>query len=397
MTRTARLRAILLGTHLLVLLIVPVVLIASGSLARDLEESRTEELAEQAALVALLIEAGTPLIDVEPYVQAGLRRVDASGVVVETNGPRLGADLGELPEVAAALQGRPATAVRSVLPQGGQARVWAFASHPLVDGAVVVNRPVRKRRQALEDISSRPGLVLLLAAAVLLAVVGGQVIARAIDDLERQRRQVEDRLRHNQDFAANASHEFKTPLTTLLGTVELLADDDEMPAEQRRTFLDNALTDLLRLRRLVDGLLQLARIEGTETILLDLDEVLRDTARGRAPISGSAGRVPGDAAQLGVALDNLLENGARHGGPNLRIEAWSGPQEAGFDVVDEGSGPVDPRAFERFFTTSEDRMGTGLGLPLVRAIAEAHGGRAELVASGEGETRFRVVLPSRGG
>ena len=395
MTRSARLRALLLGTHLLVLLIVPVVLLASGSLARDLADSRTEELSEQAALVALLVEAGTPLVDVEPYVEAGLRLVDAQGVVVETNGPRLGADLSELPEVAAALGGTPATAVRSVLPEGGEARVWAFAAHPLWEGAVVVNRPVRKRRQALEDISSGPGLALTLAAAVLLAVLGGQLIARALDDLERQRKQVEDRLQHNKDFAANASHEFKTPITTLLGTVELLADDPEMPAAQRSTFLDNARTDLQRLRRLVDGLLQLARVEGTEPGVLDLDQLLRDTVAGRASLAGRAGQVPGDPRQLAVALDNLLENAARHGGPSVRVEAWRKPHEAGFDVIDDGPGPVDPRAFERFFTTSDERMGTGLGLSLVRAIAEAHGGRAELVGSGEGETRFRVALPVR--
>jgi signal transduction histidine kinase len=212
------------------------------------------------------------------------------------------------------------------------------------------------------------------------------------------------RLRYISEFAGNVSHEFKTPVSSLRGTVELLRDDDDMPPEQRARFLENALSDLDRLSRLVGGLLRLARAEeGGARAVFSLDDVVADVCArhrdggGDVSHSGAAARVDANREQIDSAVGNLVENALRHGGPDVKVQvvgftdgAWTG-----VDVIDDGPGisPANlPKVFDRFFTTDRAKGGTGLGLALVRAVMEAHGGRVE-VESVLGRTRLRVVLP----
>lgn len=211
------------------------------------------------------------------------------------------------------------------------------------------------------------------------------------------------RMAYISEFAGNVSHEFKTPVSSRRGTIELLRDDpadDAMPPEQRARFLDNALADLDRLSNLVGGLLRLARAEeGGPHEDVDVDALADEVAArlGGVVASGSAGSVAGVREQLTAVVTNLLENAKRHGGPHVRVERWRRGELAGFDVVDDGPG-IDPRhlsqLFDRFFTTDRDRGGTGLGLALVKAVAEAHGGSVQ-AHSTPGETRFVVALRIR--
>jgi signal transduction histidine kinase len=213
---------------------------------------------------------------------------------------------------------------------------------------------------------------------------------------------LEARLAYIGEFAGNVSHEFRTPISTLRGTVELLRDDTDMPAEQRATFLENALQDLDRMDRLVTGLLALARAEQLQGAReVSLSEVIAAVA-GRYPgvtTEGSAGVVQGDPAQLETALTNLVQNALRYGGTNVQVRmvGWASDDTTGIDVLDDGPGISEknvPRIFDRFFTTDRAGGGTGLGLALVRAIAAAHGGQVT-VESGAGRTCFRVSLPVR--
>jgi signal transduction histidine kinase len=107
--------------------------------------------------------------------------------------------------------------------------------------------------------------------------------------------------------------------------------------------------------------------------------------------------VDANREQLESAASNLVENALRHGGPGVKVEVVGFTEGAwtGVDVIDDGPG-ISPanlkKVFDRFFTTDRAKGGTGLGLALVRAVLEAHGGRVE-VESAPGHTRFRLVLP----
>ena len=209
--------------------------------------------------------------------------------------------------------------------------------------------------------------------------------------------QLQSRLSYISEFAGNVSHEFKTPISTLRGTVELLRDDEDMPPQQRATFLANATKELDRLERLVTGLLRLARAEeGGTREEVDLDALLEGISE-RYPelhFTPGAGRVTGNREQLGIVVENLVANATRHG-KTVLLAGIATSERSGFEVQDDGPG-ISPanqaRVFDRFFTTERSDGGTGLGLALVRAIVQRHGGVIQL-ESRPGCTRFRITIP----
>src|SRR5690606_25938295 len=169
----------------------------------------------------------------------------------------------------------------------------------------------------------------------------------------------------------------------------------DMQPAQRRRFLDNALDELERLERLVDGLLDLARAEQShEGGYIELAELLdKLPARwGDVKVSDAAqaGRVEGSAAQLSTVLDNLIDNAFAHAGPDVDVvvrglAATDG--RTGFEVIDDGPGISVANVnqiFDRFFTTNREQGGTGLGLALVRRIVETHGGTIEEIGRASG-------------
>ncbi len=383
---------------------------------------------------------------------AGIRIVNDEGVVVASSGDSVGEDLSEDAEVRTALEGSQGLAIKPRPPVPLSARrtterfdtpsrhadVRVFVAVPIrkdgaVLGAVILSRTPRDDLQTFWSMVPRlsVGAVVALLLTVFLAASGGwrasrslNLLARAseriaagqvgaeepIEDAKGSRireaaqlaeamdtmaRRLRARLAYITEFAGNVSHEFKTPVSALRGTVELLRDDDAMPPAQRARFLDNALADLDRLSNLVGGLLRLARAEeGGPREDLDFDALIEEGLR-RFPgvaCSGSAGSVHGAREQLDAALANLVGNAVRHGGPNVRVERFRAPGRAGFRVFDDGPG-IDPahvaQLFNRFFTTDRARGGTGLGLALVKTIAEGHGGGVD-VESVPGETMFSV-------
>lgn len=224
-------------------------------------------------------------------------------------------------------------------------------------------------------------------------------VAELARDLRGMSGRLRERLAYIQEFASNVAHEFRTPITTLRGTVELIRDDVDMPPEQRSRFLGNALADLERTERLVGGLLALARVEGDRgRRAADLDamaENLRQTWPSLR-VDGRVGEVVCHPEQVESALRNLVGNAYAHGGDGVTVTLHL-ERSGGFvvvDVVDDGPGitPANlPRVFDRFFTTGRARGCAGLGLALVRAIARAHGGDV-VVESRPGRTRFRWTL-----
>ncbi len=218
---------------------------------------------------------------------------------------------------------------------------------------------------------------------------------------------LDGRARYISEFAANISHEFKTPLASMRGAAELLADAPEMDDATRQRFLGNILADVQRLDRLVSRLLQLSRIEATleHREVFDLRELVLEVVDGFAePALGyelpeAALMVNAHRSHIASSLRALIENALRHSEADgaVRVAAAAlDSHRALLQVTDEGSGISEAnqaRIFDRFFTTCGKSGGTGLGLAIVQTVVKAHGGEVRVnSALGEG-TVFTLELP----
>lgn len=216
------------------------------------------------------------------------------------------------------------------------------------------------------------------------------------------------------DFVANVSHELRTPLTVVRGAVETLQDDN-MPATVRQHFLTMAESNVLRMQRIVDDLLDLSRIESGGWLPNPVQQDLPALAEQITATLGDAARLKGvelrtdfaadactlyaDATACLQILSNLAENALRHTASGevvifstaTRSGVWLGVRDTG-----EGMDAVHvPRIFERFYRADSSRSraggGTGLGLAIVRHLTEAHGGSvraASVVGQGTTITAF---------
>lgn len=218
------------------------------------------------------------------------------------------------------------------------------------------------------------------------------------------------------DFVANVSHELRTPLTVVRGAVETLQDDD-MPAEVRSHFLRMAESNVYRMQRIVDDLLDLSRIESggwvPSPIELDVAAVaheiastLYDAARAktvlvRIDIPADASRLYADPTAVRQIFSNLAENALRHTETGeVVLFSVHGERETVIGVRDTGIG-IDavhlPRIFERFYRADPSRSreggGTGLGLAIVRHLCEAHGGTVGAVSKFNVGTTITASFP----
>ncbi|MFZ5625413.1 MAG: ATP-binding protein [Gemmatimonadota bacterium] len=201
------------------------------------------------------------------------------------------------------------------------------------------------------------------------------------------------------DFVANVSHEMRTPLTSISGYAETLLTDRPDPETAAR-FLEVILINARRMQRLVDDLLDLARLEAGRHQLrkepVDVAEAAREVwdsmaERARAAdvsfaldIAPEARRILADADALRQILTNLIDNALRYTPPGGRITCRAAAADGGVTVCleDTGSGIASdhlPRIFERFYRADPSRSrtegGTGLGLAIVKHLVEAHRGR----------------------
>ncbi len=260
-------------------------------------------------------------------------------------------------------------------------------------------RPLAQARTAAERVadSQDPSLRVPEGRA---DEVGGlaRAMNRMLSRLEDAQRRLRATLTEQQRFAADASHEMRTPLTALRGDIETLRRHDVPPAERAETLSDMAAS-VERLDRLVEGLLGLARVDGeaAEAERVDLGEMLAEIATAEECEGVDPGVVvTGDRAALRGMLMNLIDNGRTHGG-HVRVAVAAEDGSAVVRVEDDGPGiaPADrDRVFDRFYR-APDRRGTpgvGLGLPIAKATAERWGGSLRLLPSGTG-TSFEVRLP----
>src|SRR5579875_1658467 len=236
------------------------------------------------------------------------------------------------------------------------------------------------------------------------------------DSFSHMRDRLAEAFARQREFIADASHELRTPLTVIRGQLEVLAAQPDPSAEEVRRVERQVQAEVARISRLVDDLLVLTQAERTgflrpqeidlRAFVNELWDGLSLTAERRFEVGEvPAGTLHADPDRLAQALRNLGRNAIEHTRPGsglvrLEVAALSGGRVA-FAVLDDGPGipaAERERVFERFHRVEGDRSrrsgGAGLGLAIVRAIAEAHGGRVRALAAGEGlGARVELVLP----
>ncbi len=222
-------------------------------------------------------------------------------------------------------------------------------------------------------------------------------------------------------FVANVSHELRTPLSYLQGYTEALKDDLPKTEEERSNYLSIIHDETLRLRRLVDDLLDLHRIEEGKLVLergpVAMDELIKVVVSKLEPRARENGikleaivpeglpLVAGDADRLEQVLINLVSNALQYTGSGdvVRIEVKDRAGRLQVKVSDTGEGiPEDelPYIWERFYKVDKARTrkggGTGLGLAIVKGIIAAHGGEISVESMLGKGTTFTFILPVAG-
>ena len=387
------------ATTLVVLVVAAAVLVlaftrSQSAAADDLARARLAELAaraEQGRVPALLTDVGD---DGFAQVVTGDRVVGAS------------ASLGESPPVTDWRPPAGAPVVRDLedVPDDDETedyRTWATTvTGPDGPTAVYVGTAPEVVGESVRRlvVSLLVGLPLLLAVSTLLLwLLVGRVLRPVHESHRRQR-----------EFVADAAHELQSPLASYRAQLEVALREDRA-ASWRATARD-LLAESDRMERLVRDLLFLSRDDGRQqvpTTMLDLDDVvLEEVARLRPGTTTeidtsavTAAPLRGHRGDLGRMVRNLLANAARHAAGRVEVACAALPDgTVVLTVSDDGPG-IEPaqreRVFERFWradTARSDSGSTGLGLSIVRAVAERHGGNVRVVDSAAG-ARFEVRLP----
>jgi signal transduction histidine kinase len=404
-------------------------------------------------------ELQTLLQDAQVMTLAGIAVTDAQGTVVATTGSSLGRSLTAFDEVRRALNGEPVSLLRQrisdqlppaidSISRGTPLRV--FVAAPILQGerivaAVLLWRTPISLSQVLHGKRYHLllALGLLLGTVALMAVFTSLTVVRPLQALVRQAqratagekgvvaplaypvtqemadlsqavttmaRHLEQRADYIRSFAAQMSHEFKTPLAAIRGAVELLRDHlDTMTVAERDRFLGNLDQDANRLERLVRRVLELARAD-----------VMHASATDRADVAVLVRRLAARYADTGFKvtvmeplptvivamtedvlesiLSNVLDNARQHGGDvaTVAVTRLAPDPAVLIEISDNGSGisaANAARVFEPFFTTARGQGGTGLGLAVVKSLVTAHGGSIKLGESTAGVwLRIRVPI-----
>ncbi|MBX3635838.1 MAG: HAMP domain-containing histidine kinase [Rubrivivax sp.] len=289
------------------------------------------------------------------------------------------------------------------LPEGvGLVLLLALLFLAVAAGAWPVVRRLTRRLEALKQ-----GVEAFGAGALHQRVAedGRDEVAALAASFNQAATRIEALLRSHQSLLANASHELRSPLARLKMAVAML--DDAEPA-QRAALKQEITTNIGELDALVEEVLLASRLDAGAALdrrepvpLLAL--AAEEAARHGAAVDGDDVSVPGDERLLRRALRNLLENARRYGGGEVQVQILRRGATVELTVSDGGAGVPEAyreRIFEPFFRLpghAEREGGVGLGLSLVRQIAERHGGsvRCEARAAAEGGgSRFVLALPA---
>ena len=232
-------------------------------------------------------------------------------------------------------------------------------------------------------------------------------MAEKLESLDQSRNQ----------FVSNASHELKTPMTTLKIMLQSLIAQPDMPAELRTEFMQDMDHEIDRLTGIVNDLLTLTRMDSHAMTLklgsLDLCELAQSTLRRLEPMAEQRGQrltadlsesllLTADGAKLEQVMYNLVENAVKYTpeGGHIHVAVCRTGKQAVFAVTDDGPGiPAEdqPHIFDRFYRVDKARSretgGTGLGLSIVKQIVALHHGTVTVESQEGAGSTFRVELP----
>jgi two-component system OmpR family sensor kinase len=272
--------------------------------------------------------------------------------------------------------------------------------------ATLITRPLRRMARVASDVD----------AGDLTHRIGDvrsshemRLVAQSFDHMLDR---LEGSFRRQREFVSDASHELRTPLTVLRGQTELLRRVGDDPAERRRV-IGMLLRELDQMNRLVEDMLALARAEAGELVrpqTVVLGDFLEDLERD-LPLLGARdfrvegvreGTVDADPERLTQVFRNLVQNAVGHTRTGDRITVSGAARDSRIEFCVDDNGPGIPRErleriFDRFYRVDKardrDHGGSGLGLPIARAIIEAHGGRIWAESPPGGGARIRFELP----
>ena len=374
------------------------------------------------------------LKDAQLTTLAGIRVVDTDGVIVASTGTDLGQSIAHGPEIAAALNGKSTSRLRTKsdvvdsevttsLSRTSGVRVFVASPIILQDrlvGAVLLSRTPPSIVQALYAkrwlLAQSLGLVMLLV--VSMSLLAHRLITRpikrivdtaeqisegrtqnttrlkrrepAITELSRLQQSIvqmgttlEARAEYLRDFVRQITHEFKTPLAGIKGATELIEEHSaDMSEAQLRRFLDNIASDTDRLQALTERLNQLTQAElspehGISSPLSAVIKSLQNTFKELAFTVDAAHDFEVDKSHTYSAIEILLSNAVQHGATQVSVtlsEKELSIQNNG-DPISQGN--VD-KVFVPFFTTKRENGGTGLGLSIAQTLLKKTGADLEL-------------------
>ena len=384
------------------------------------------------------------MVNAQKYTLAGMRLLDQNGTVIAGRS-EVGKSLRHIEEVKRALAGKYTPVIRERIsdqPQPPLASISrgtgirVFIAFPIllenkVRGVVYLSRTPQNILKHMYQIRGKLillGFVLLLVTGLLVLFISSR-LSRPIRELIAQTQQVtrgeqqtvsvlrqpgtyelaqlsgsfaemsealKERSTYIDRFASHVSHEFKTPLTSMQGALELLQEHaDDMPQEQRQRFINNLYDDTERLKRLVNRLLEQARADSLQATNEDTDvyPIIKHLAssfekRGLS-IDYELSRLNLNIAPIAfeTVLSNLFENSLQHGADRIKMSFEAVSQDCLITLKDNGSGVSEANqesVFTPFFTTQREEGGTGLGLGIVQALLQTWKGSIRLVPSQQG-------------
>jgi len=432
----------------------PALELANESVLPPRPEARAPTAPPDPAFVALGARMMPDLVATQNVTLAGFRLLDPNGIVIAGR-EETGLSLAHLEEVNLALQGRFSGVLRVRISKHDQPSLYSmsrgtgmrvFTAMPVivrdqVAGVVYASRTPSNVFKYLYE--HRKKLILAMLSMIVPTLLIGFLFHRTITEPMRElvertdlvgkgdrdalrplrrhgtsefarlsqsflemARRLNTRSSFISTFATHVSHELKSPLTSIQGAAELLRDDLDAPTpamtdQDQRKFLDNIVADADRLAKISGRLRDFARAENPIAVgAAKLSAAIADLRTAFSPLEF---RLSGDldapmrisAENATIIFSNLADNAVRHGGSTLDVSAMRQGNSLLVMVSDNGEG-VSPnnrtQIFDSFFTTRRDSGGTGMGLAIVRAMLDAHGGAIRLLDSAQG-TAFELTIP----
>ena len=277
-----------------------------------------------------------------------------------------------------------------------------------IGGAALLGRVVAGRAiEPLQELSATAERVAATGnLSERIAVRGDDEIGRLAGRFNAMLGALEQSMRSQRQLIADASHELRTPVTSLRTNIETLQANPGLDAGRRADLLARATAQSEELTTLMNDVIELARGDHPESGFepLRFDELVEeavDRARRNAPgqefaVDLTEAVVAGSASRLGRAVNNLLDNAVKWNAPGEPIDVRL--RDAELVVRDRGPGFDEaelPHVFDRFFRGghSRERAGSGLGLAIVRQVAESHGGTATARNAPDGGAVLTLRLP----